>query len=135
MEAVSFFVPGLPVAQPRQRVAVVGGRARNYTPGSSPVHAFKAAVRLAWPDAAIAAGPVKVWMAFTFPRPKSKTRKTNVAEFHTTKPDVDNLFKSVADALTGLAWRDDSQIAVAEVEKFVAGDDCKVGVWIRIWSL
>lgn len=41
-------VPGVPVAQPRQRHRVIAGNVSNYTPASSPVNAFKATVRLAW---------------------------------------------------------------------------------------
>jgi len=36
----------------------------------------------------------------------------------TKKPDMDNIYKIVADALNGLAYHDDSQIVQAYVEKF-----------------
>lgn len=41
-----------------------------------------------------------------------------------TKPDVDNCFKSFADALNKILWNDDGQIAVAIIKKVVcAGDE------------
>lgn len=141
MDGVTFFVPGIPVAQPRQRSRVmhVGGKvmAMNYTPADSPVNAFKAAVRMAWPkDTPATDGPVHIVAAFLFPRPKSKTKKSrNFREWKAGKPDIDNLFKSLADALTGLAWKDDSQVAMATLTKRIAGDGDIAGVTVSIGSL
>ncbi len=36
---------------------------------------------------------------------------------HTSKPDWDNLGKGISDALTGVAWVDDSQVVWANVRK------------------
>lgn len=36
----------------------------------------------------------------------------------TKKPDCDNIFKTVADALNGLAYDDDSQVVSASIEKY-----------------
>ena len=137
MGRIEYFVPGLPVAQPRQRTRVmrVHGRpmAQNYTPTNSPVNSFKAAVRMGWPGKAVAIdGPVHLVLTFMFPRSKSKTRKVNIQEPKTGKPDIDNLIKSVADALTGLAWKDDAQIASVVAMKRTAGDGDTAGVAIRI---
>lgn len=33
------------------------------------------------------------------------------------KPDIDNLFKAITDACTGIIWHDDNQIVSAEIEK------------------
>jgi Holliday junction resolvase RusA-like endonuclease len=107
--------------------------AQNYTPTNSPVNSFKAAVRMGWPGKAVAIdGPVHLVLTFMFPRSKSKTRKVNIQEPKTGKPDIDNLIKSVADALTGLAWKDDAQIASVVAMKRTAGDGDTAGVAIRI---
>lgn len=46
------------------------------------------------------------------------------AYFHESKPDFDNVLKAVADALNGVAWGDDSQIAVGTIRKYVcSGSD------------
>ena len=45
------------------------------------------------------------------------------------KPDWDNIGKIVADSLNGIAYRDDSQIATAIVEKYY-DDDPRLMVWL-----
>jgi Holliday junction resolvase RusA-like endonuclease len=37
--------------------------------------------------------------------------------WHTGKPDADNILKAVCDALNGIVWHDDSQVAFARVLK------------------
>lgn len=41
---------------------------------------------------------------------------------HTKKPDVDKLLRALNDALTGIVWRDDSQVCVAAINKVYAWD-------------
>ena len=38
------------------------------------------------------------------------------------KPDIDNLFKAVTDACTGVVWHDDNQIVSVQMEKMYAED-------------
>lgn len=129
MPTIFIKVPGEPISQPRQRHRVIstkGGKpfVHNYTPSKAPVNDFKAAVAL---TANIArkgqffTGPVKVEIFALFTRPKSKTRKTkpNDPYEHTKKPDCDNIAKAVKDALTGVLWRDDSQVYDLRVRKWV----------------
>jgi len=59
-------------------------------------------------------GPVILECDFYFQRPKSN-RKTN--PYKDTKPDYDKLVRSIGDALTGICYRDDAQIAVATITK------------------
>jgi crossover junction endodeoxyribonuclease RusA len=51
--------------------------------------------------------PVSVAVTFCFARPKSV--KASVVH-KTTKPDVDKLLRSVLDSMTGIVFRDDSQV-------------------------
>lgn len=136
---IEFTVPGIPVAQPRQRVRVAyfGGRAvaQNYTPEKCPANAFKASVRHAFPrDESPTEDAVTVLLRFVFPRPASKTRKRggNPRLPKTSKPDCDNLAKSVLDALNGVAWRDDSQVWNLQVLKIIGepGETSRVDVAI-----
>src|SRR5690625_622034 len=115
MAVIKLTIPAVPVAQPRQRHAVIGGHVRNYTPADHPVQAYKAAVMLAARQAGVdkpLEGPLQVDVAFYLPRPKRLMRRKDPdgPVPHTARPDVDNLWKSTADALSGLAWRDDSQV-------------------------
>ena len=58
--------------------------------------------------------------------PKSASRKAIYrmisALFPTKKPDVDNIFKGIADSLNGIAYRDDSQIVSATINKIWSTD-------------
>lgn len=120
-------VPGEPIARPRQRVGVMNGKARTFTDSKHPVHAFKAAIRLAWQASGGATihGPVTMNIEAVFPRPKDKCWKSKPMPSypHTSKPDFDNLGKAVADALNDLAYKDDSQVFIATVTKRVAAGD------------
>ena len=136
---IEFTVPGIPVAQPRQRtrVANFGGRmvAQNYTPEKHPANEFKATVRRCFPAGESATDePVTVLLRFVFPRPASKTRKRgdNPRLPKISKPDCDNLAKSVLDALNGIAYRDDSQVWNLQVWKIIGepGEVARVDVAI-----
>lgn len=52
-------------------------------------------------------GPVFVRAWFFLPRPKSLPRKVS---YHLKKPDLDKLLRATKDALTGVLYRDDSQV-------------------------
>ena len=51
---------------------------------------------------------------------------------HTSKPDCDNLAKGTLDAMTGVAWDDDSQVCVLAVQKWIAGGNDSPGVKISV---
>lgn len=114
--------------QPRQRHAMRGKHIVNYTPKTHPVNEYKARVRGAAVEAmtkhgvGMITGPVHLWLCFVMPRPASKVWKTKPmpAEHHTKKPDLDNLMKSLKDALTGVVWRDDSQVTAVTASKLIA---------------
>lgn len=120
-------VPGEPIARPRQRVGVLHGHARTFTDTKHPVHAYKAAIRLAWQASGglLSDGPVVMRIDAVFPRPKAKVWKTKLMPSypHTSKPDFDNVAKAVLDALNGLGFRDDSQVYQCTVTKRVASGD------------
>lgn len=46
-------------------------------------------------------------------------RKRRLSNEHppVVKPDIDNLFKAVTDACTGVIWHDDNQIVKVKMEK------------------
>ncbi len=141
---IRFTVPAVPVAQPRQRHAIRGTAKRafvaNYTPTDDPVVAFKATVRMA-AEAAYSGppleGPLRVDAVFVLPRPQSKRWKTRAMPryHHTGRKDLDNLAKSIYDALTGTLWIDDGQIAAADCVKVVAAGDEQPHVEICVFCL
>lgn len=128
---ISFIVPGLPIAQPRARAASIGGHARIVGfDDRHPVTAFKATVRLLAQQHMAGrppiAGPVQLVVMFGFRRPGRLIWKKRPMPrcWHTSKPDADNCVKALKDALNGIAWRDDAQVAQVMAEKvYVAGDE------------
>lgn len=140
-EPIVFTVPCVPVAQPRQRHRVVAAKGRmfvqNYTPARDPVNAFKAAVQQA-AEAAYQGPPLRcpILLAclFVMPRPQIMMwRKRPMPRApHTSRPDVDNLLKSVKDALSKLTWADDSQVCDVRASKVVAAGDEQPHVHVEI---
>lgn len=138
MSQVSFSVPGVPIAQPRVKATAIGGHARVYTPKTA--DAYKAAVALAFRAAYADApldGPVLVAIEFVLPRPKNMIwkRREMPSEWHTKKPDIDNLAKAAIDSLLGLAWVDDSQVCSVILVKRVASGSESPATVIKITSL
>ena len=124
---LSFFCAGIPIAQPRARARSMGKFARVYNP-PGPVDDWKTIVRTeaqkAWTDYPNQwLGPLCVNLTFYFPRPKGHFNskgllKPNAPTWHTSTPDVDNLFKSLGDAITNIGlWNDDRQVASTRIRK------------------
>ena len=145
---LSLFIDCVPAGQPRAKATTIGGNARMYTPDKigkkgarkpHPVVAFKAAIQAAvrreWTEVSVR--PFSVNCEYWFPRPASKTFKTreNPVLWHTAKPDIDNIDKAVKDCLTGIVWKDDSQIVKGSSAKFVARPKSAPGVLLTIEEL
>jgi len=114
-----FFVPGVPVPQPRARITTRGKFAHAYVPKDHPVHEWRKAVAQAALDAAngqrFGKGLIRFRAVYFFPRPKSHLDKNGQAKpaFVDAIPprDLDNLNKAVWDALTDAGiWDDDKQV-------------------------
>lgn len=140
----SFIVPGVPIAQPRQRHRAVfsDGKIRtiNYMPSKHPVSTYKAAIRLV--AAEVYTGPVLdepllVRIEAVFPRPKNKMwkRKSMPREPWARRPDAENIVKAILDSLTKLIYRDDSLIDLASVRRWMAAGDEQPHTEIEIAKL
>ena len=135
-------VLGTPAPKGSSRAMLIGGRARVIA-SSSGANAKKQA---AWVKAVQAAakcevitGPVWVSVTFRLARPKHHYGKRGLREsapLHpTVYPDIDKLARTTLDALTGLAFEDDSRIVSLYVGKQYAvpgraGAMVKVGAWL-----
>lgn len=132
-QMLTFYVNGKPVAQPRHRIAARGRYAKAYIPRDHAIHGWKYAVeeearreaeRIGWvPLKGVA---LAVSMVFSFKRPKS-----NKTQWHTQRPDLDNLAKAVLDALHGIAFLDDAVVDEMKLRKQWRD---KPGLWVEVGS-
>ncbi len=69
-------------------------------------------------------GPIRLMCEFQLPYPVSSIRKYQMGWWpHIKQPDVDKLLRMLFDALTGIVWADDSQIAFVNCNKVYAWND------------
>lgn len=82
-------------------------------------------------------GPVSLHVTFGFPRPRSHYRtgkhaqelKESAPKFHRGRPDLSKLIRAVEDALTGVVWRDDSQVVdIKSTKGYGEPAHCWIGV-------
>lgn len=120
MQVVSFTIPGRIKGKGRPKFARQGKFVRAYTP-SDTVNA-EAMVRSlghqAMGGGRPLSGPVAIEISIFLNTPASwsKRRKTE-SLWVTGKPDCDNIVKLIGDALNGIAWTDDSQIAQCTIRR------------------
>jgi Holliday junction resolvase RusA-like endonuclease len=78
-------------------------------------------------------GPLSLSVLAVYEWPKSvsaRKRALPEARFKTSRPDLSNIAKLVEDALNGVVWHDDAQIASSRVQK-VYGDRPRLLVLIE----
>jgi crossover junction endodeoxyribonuclease RusA len=141
--SIQFFVPGIPVAKGSAkafynkrtgRAMITQSNLAKQKPWASMIshEAILSGVKMS------EAGPVHVRMTFAFHRPKKHYRgkamekRDDAPNMHTVKPDVDKLVRCVFDALTGIAWRDDSQAQIQGAMKMYVERGEQTGAIITI---
>lgn len=126
-----FEVAGKPVPQGSMQAFVVAGKARVTHRKAGPLIEYREMIRRGAESCGLPPidGPVQVKVIFSLPRPKihygTGKNATKLKQFAplapVTRPDMDKLFRSVGDAITGICFKDDSQIVRLIAEK-VYGD-------------
>lgn len=118
---VSFVVKGEPVAKGRPRLGKYG----TYTPEKTVNYEnwVKQSFCMTYKSHEPTEQPLKVCVIAYFGIPKSKSQKVKLQMAQgrirpTKKPDIDNVIKSITDALNALAYKDDSQIVEILAKKF-----------------
>lgn len=117
MKTVTFFVDGAARGKQRPRTVRKGGVTRTYTPQET--KQYEQLVKSAYmlkADGAFFDGPVRVTLSVFVEPPKSMSkakrqeilRNDNIRP--TSRPDLDNVVKSICDALNKVAYKDDAQI-------------------------
>ena len=120
---ISFIIPVAPKGKSRHRTA--NGRA--YTPADQVRWEQQFALFAAQhrPEQTLT-GALGLYVTAVFSRPKRLRRKKDSENFiyHTSKPDADNVCKSICDALNDTGWwRDDSQVAFMSCTKYYEEKD------------
>lgn len=127
-----------PRPKERPRASVIGGHARIYTPKTT--ETYENNIRKAWVQQngeEPLTGPVVVRIHFGMPIPKSVSKKNRIQMLGrkirpVTKPDIDNLAKSILDAINGVAYKDDNQIVTLMAKKYYTEIPC-VRVIVADW--
>jgi Holliday junction resolvase RusA-like endonuclease len=146
---IKFFAPGIPkqggskIAQPVRRkggqVVTYKDKKGNDVPLITVRDAAKNqdwrnsvsfAAHQAMQGKGLMAGPLRLVVYFYMPRPKYHYRtngqlKPDAPIYHEKTPDVDKLIRSTQDAMKGITWRDDGQVAKLEAIKlYECGNGC-----------
>ena len=105
-----------PIGSPRPRFSKRGNFVQTYMPATYTAH--KAFIQKQMPKVMLKSDLI-VTIEFLFNPPKSwsnKKRLEMIGQYKRTKPDIDNLIKTVLDAANKHLWKDDNQIV--EVRSF-----------------
>ena len=136
---VSFTVRGIPQSQGSKRAFIPRGSKRAVvTESNKKLKPWRTQVTEEASEAYSGqplTGPVALRCVFYFQRPASHTKAKRACPWVQTKPDWEKIARGVGDALTGIIWRDDSQVAYAVVEKRYAEGEHLPGVEVTISEL
>lgn len=116
----TMIVRTVPIPKARPRMTRSG---HTYTPDKTAI--YEKLLASSWQNGIITGKYLAVSIRFGMPIPQSwsKGKRTMaVGKTHTSKPDIDNLIKSVLDGLNGIAFEDDARIAAITAEKIYALD-------------
>lgn len=134
-----FTLPGVPKGWQRATPVQVKGKIRMLSSKETRAQTDEIALRarLAMKGLPPYQGPVKISLCAVFPIPKAfgieKRARAIEGEIRPTcKPDADNLVKRICDAMNGIAYKDDAQVASLSVEKFYGADP---GVYVSVREL
>ena len=126
----TFTVVGEPFGKMRPRFRVVNRNVQTYSPTANIMHereiqlSYMAQCRnFMFPEGT----PIYILIDSYSPIPKSasKSRKRQMLCFQIrpkSKPDWDNIGKTVCDALNGIAYKDDAMVVDGRVRKFYANE-------------
>ena len=149
LPVLSLFIPGVPVPKGSMRAFVPKGWNRAVLTNNDPkTKAWASVVSLAtaaevqrtlWP---ITDRAVSVRLRFNLPRPAGHYGsgknvgivKASAPKNTVTKPDIDKLTRCLLDALTGIVWRDDSQVVALDVRKYYAMGQPGVAITVEQYA-
>jgi crossover junction endodeoxyribonuclease RusA len=132
-----FRVYGVPAPQGSKTAFVRGGKAvvvdGSSTTGRQKLSSWRAEVAreaLNVANGEPLSGPIGIEINFVMPKPKSAPKGKLWCD---KKPDIDKLVRSTFDSITGILYKDDSQIVQIRSSKVYASPDEPAGALIRIY--
>ena len=127
---IRFTVPGEPIGKGRPRF--YNGRA--VTPEKTRVYEENVAIHARVATKEIMSGSVGIYICafFGVPKSASKKKKEELVDriYVEKKPDADNIAKTIMDAMNGICFEDDSQIADLRVVKVYTDKEPHVEVTV-----
>jgi Holliday junction resolvase RusA-like endonuclease len=152
---VEFFVPGKPATAGSKRghwnpaavrkdgglgKVVMAPDAKDAVPWRMNVqgHAMQAMI-----GKVVATGPILLMAQFVMQRPKSHYRggkyenglRGDAPAFSGSKPDIDKMARAINDAIKGIVWHDDSQVALQITSKPYANPGETPGAQVRVYGI
>lgn len=132
----TFHVPGRPQGKGRPRFTRSG---HTYTPDKTRVYQDLVQWLYKQSGGKKLDGAVWVEIFANFTPPKSDSKKERARKLAgdapcTVKPDCDNIAKIILDALNGVAFADDNQVAHLSVSKYWREDNPGVHVYVAAWG-
>lgn len=139
---IEFWVDGTPAPQGSKRAFHHAATGKIIMAESSAkVKPWRQAVASAARDAMAGNAPalvsLRMFAVFYFPRPKAHFNskgalKPNAPAYVAKTPDLSKLQRSTEDAMTGIVYRDDSQIVQLDLRKMFANPGQSLGARISI---
>lgn len=138
MRRVAFTAYGVPVPKGSTKAFpyqdALGGLHARTTSDNPQLDRWEATVRLdclraIGRDRRLFEGPVKLTAVFYFPRPKSV--KPRLRPFPTVPPDCSKLVRAAEDPLTGILWKDDSQVVRIDAAKLYTNDQPRAEISVE----
>lgn len=116
---ITFFVPGPPAGKGRPRF----GNGRTFTPPKTVAMEKDVGwyARRAMSGSDLFQGPLRLDVQALYLRPPSWSRKRTDL-WKVSRPDLDNIVKLIKDALNGIVWADDAQVAILLASKLYDAD-------------
>ena len=135
MMTLQFVIPGPPIGKGRPRFSRQGGKPRSYTPAVTRDYEALIAARAAevMQGKAPLKTPLTVYIYATMSIPlswsKAKRQAALDGDVYPSRPDVDNIAKTVLDGMNKVVYEDDAQVTFLKVTKKYA-EEGSVTVWL-----
>jgi Holliday junction resolvase RusA-like endonuclease len=132
---MKFEVPGDPKGKARPRVCFKGKRAWAYTPKNT--RSYESLIKKCARDSKVTKLEGSVYLSieavFKVPKSATKSKKEEMLKGKirpTKKPDMDNIAKTVMDALNGIAYDDDKQVGCLQIVRRY-GEEGMLVIWVE----